>query len=440
MNRHTPGDTEGASERRGTRIVGASLLALALAACGGGGGEGAPSTGAPGTPDPASPTSRFTSKATWTFELPAAGGETCYDFDAAQPVPACSGTNWDLKVRSGGRSASLWTNSGVSGPGQGGGLGGPFDRSWSILADWIDATVDPVDGPLPDAVWFKDSAGGVFTGDNTIGAAAFEYGVAGDHLLYPNYRVFLVTTDSRSADAVGTPQAPVFAVQLIGYYGGPSGVASGFPTIRWIDRSAPADVRMLTVDASAGEDWVHVDLVSGAVVDGSASWQIAFSRYRVKLNGGDSGPGSVAGFLAATPPGFYDADDAPVANRFLDAAPAETLALLTDARLTTPATARDWIVDADASVLNADYRGTYPGTLDFGWYFYHPTVAAAAAAGLQPAAAHLLSANPEGAALLRSGEGNSYARFHVTGLSYADPANASSAQTWTIEFDVQPAQ
>ena len=186
MNRHPTGDTEGASTHRGTRALGASLLALALAACGGGGGDGTPSE-APGTPGPVSPTSRFTTKASWTFELPAAGGEACYDFDAAQPVPDCSGANWDLKVRSGGRSASFWTNSGVSGPGQGGGFGGPFDRGWSMLADWTDATVDPVDGPLPDAVWFKDSAGSVFTGDNPIAAAAFEYGVAGDHLLYPNY-------------------------------------------------------------------------------------------------------------------------------------------------------------------------------------------------------------------------------------------------------------
>ena len=51
---------------------------------------------------------------------------------------------------------------------------------------------------------------------------------------------------------------------------------------------------------------------------------------------------------------------------------------------------------------------------------------------------HLIKANSDGASLLRGGEGNSYARFHVTQIEYADPNNASSQQTWTIAFDVQP--
>ncbi|MFA7667033.1 MAG: HmuY family protein [Burkholderiaceae bacterium] len=419
-----------------TKTLGATLITLALAACGGGGSDGPDQEP---DPDPVNPTTRFTGSATWTFTLPSAGSALCYDFDAAQERADCSGNTWDLKVASGGRSATLWTNSGVSGSGNGGAFGGPFDRSWSELSQWTDATVDPVDGPMPSAVYFKDTADGVFTGSNAIGVAAFEYGIDGGHLLHPNYRVFLITSDSRSADTTGTPGAPVFAVQVIGYYGGPSGVASGHPTIRWIDRAAPGNVRTMTVDASQGDAWVHIDLNAGAVVDASAPWHIAFNRYNAKLNGGDSGGGQVAGFVAKTPAGFYDADGAPVTSRFLSATPADTLAELTAADLATPAAAGDWVTDANASSLNPDYRGNWPQSLDYGWYAYHPSSDAAAAAGLQPPTAHLLSARPEGAALLRSGEGNSYARFHVVNIRYADPSNPSSAQTWTIEFDVQPA-
>lgn len=410
--------------------VTAALLATALLAACGGGDDAEP------TPDP-TPASRFTRSATWNFVLPGSGDSLCYDFDAGTEVAGCSGTAWDLKVTSGGRSATLWTNSGTSGSGKGGAFGGPFDRSWAVLSAWLDATIDPVDGALPDAVYFKDTTRGTFTGSNDIQAAAFEYDLKGDHQLYPNYRVFLVTTDSGSADAVGTPAAPVFALQVTGYYGGPTGVTSGHVSFRWIDRATPATVREATVDASSDTAWVYYDLVAGQVVGAGDAWQIAFNRYNVKLNGGDSGTGKVAGFVGKTPAGFYDADGKPVAARFTTARPADTLAELTAADIAVPAAANRWVADADHSALNADYRGTYPNPLDFGWYRYFPTAAAASAAGL-PATAHLLAANPDNAALLRSGEGTSYARFHVTEIRYADPSVSSSAQTWTVRFDVQP--
>ncbi|HRO60391.1 MAG TPA: HmuY family protein [Burkholderiaceae bacterium] len=412
-----------------TRLVlGATLIATALAGCGGGGG-GDDDSGVP-PPDP-TPTSKFTQSASWTVALPAAGGARCYDFDTQTEVADCSGSNWDLKVESGGRSAALWTNSGVSGAGRGGAFGGPFDRNWTELSTWQDATVDPVDGAMPAAVYFADSANGVFTGTNPTGVAAFEYDLSGQHQFHPNYRVFLITTDSSSADAIGTPAAPVYALQVIGYYGGPTGTASGYPTIRWVDRSAPAVVRTETIDASSNTAWTYFDLTTGTVVPESGTWHIAFNRYNVKLNGGDSGTGNVAGYVGKTPAGLYDANGAPITSAFLAATPATTLAELTAADIAVPTRAQDWVEDEFSSQLQADYRGTYPQPLDFGWYVYYPTAQAAQAAGLA-ATAHLLAANPEGAALLRSGEGNSYARFHVTKIEYADPSNFNSAQTWTI--------
>lgn len=418
---------------------GAAVIALLLGACGGGSDDPTP----PVSDSPAAPpatASKFTRSASWTFALPPAGESTCYDFDAATEMAGCTGNAWDLKVTSGGRSATLWTNSGVSGTGQGGAFGGPFDHTWSDLANWTDATVDPVDGAMPAAVYFKDSSNGVFTGTNAIGVAAFEYGVAGDHLFYPNYRVFLITTDSGSPDAIGNPASPVFALQLTGYYGGPSGTASGHPSFRWVNRADDPSVppRTATVDASDAAAWVYFDLVTGAVSSETGQWHIAFNRYNVKLNGGDSGGGKVAGFVGRQPAGFYDAEGKPVASRFTSAKPADTLADLTAPDMAVPAAASDWKADKRASQLGPDYRGAYPDPLDFGWYRYFPTAQAAQAAGLPPTA-HLLAANPEAATLLRSGEGNSYARMHLVRIDYADPANSASQQTWTIGFDVQPA-
>ncbi|MCZ2104357.1 MAG: HmuY family protein [Burkholderiales bacterium] len=421
-------------KRTSLTLTATLMSTLLLVACGGGGDD-------PADPPPPPDSNQFTKKATWTFTLPAAEGSLCYDFDAAAEVEDCAGSAWDVKVTSGGRSATLWTNSGVSGSGKGGAFGGPFDRSWTTLATWKDATIDPVDGAMPDAVYFKDSSKSAFTGTNAIASAAFEYDLKDDHQLYPNYRVFLITTDSGSVDPVGTPAAPVYALQVIGYYGGAGGTASGHPTLRWVDRAAPGTVHEKEYDASNGK--VYVNLATGEKVAADGDWQIALDRYTISLNGGDSGSGKVAGFVGKIPAGFYDADGKPIVDRFVNARPADTLADLTAADIEVPAKASNWENDTNGSELNADPKGLPVGgppvnPIEFGWYTYYPTVATAQTVGL--GAAHMLKANPEGASLVRSGEGNSYARMHLTEIRYADLASNSSAQTWTIEFDVQPAK
>ncbi|WP_313071334.1 HmuY family protein [Melaminivora sp.] len=407
-----------------------ALATAALAACGGGGGGSSPSD------DPAPPpavTSKFTQKAAWTFALPAAGESVCYDFDA-RAAANCTGATWDVKVVSGGRSAELFTNSGASGSGAGGAFGGPFVHTWSELQRWNDALVDPQAGAIPAALYAPDAARGVFGGSNSIQSAAFEYDLNGTHQLHPNFRVFLITTNSASAD-IGGAAGPVFALQLTGYYGGPTGAASGWPSFRWIDTANPGTVRKASVNASEG--WVYYDLASGSTTTASGSWHIAFNRYSVKLNGGVSGKGNVAGFLATTPEGFYGADGTPVVAKFNAVANLEaTLADLTGS-LTGPRTPSAWIKDAVGSQLSPAYTGTYPGALNYGWYSYYPTEAAAAVVGLGQ---HQLKAHPDAAALVRSGEGNSYARMHLAGIQYAPATPAhSGAQTWTFEFEVQPA-
>ena len=409
-------------------LAGAALVAI-LAGCGSDGGDD--------NPTPPADTDKFTRSATWTVALPASGGQVCYDFDAAAEAD-CGGSAWDLKLTSTGRTGALWTNSGSSGSGDGGAFGGPFDHTWADLSTWQNATTDPASGTIPATLFFADGASGVFAGSNDIQSAAFEYGLAGanDHLLYPNYRVFLVTSDSSKADTVTNGSTHVFALQVTGYYGSPTGTASGWPTVRWIDTADPANVKTVTLDATAG--WVYLNLDSGTAVGAGDAWHVAFSRYNMKLNGGTSGSGTVAGFVGKTPAGLYDSDGKPVYSAFQAATPASTLAELTAADMAKPASAAGWVKDGKSSVLNPAYQGTYPAPLDYGWFTYYPTAAAAQAAGL-PATAHLLKANPERATMLRGADGASYARFHVTDISYATTGDASSQQTWTIQMDVQPA-
>ena len=419
-----------------TYPLSAVFVAVLLAGCGGGGGDDA----AVVTPPVVENTNKFTQSAEWKFALPAAGSSVCYDFDTKAEVANCEGTKWDIKVKSGGRTAELFTNSGSSGTGAGGAFGSPFVHTWTNLLTWKNALTDPTSGAIPATLYAADAAKNTFSGSNSIQSAAFEYGVGGDtdHLLYPNYRVFLLTTKNSVVDPVGTQESPVFALQLTGYYGGAGGTASGYPSFRWVDQLSKV-VKTATVNASTG--WVYYNLATASAVAETGTWHIAFNRYNVKLNGGTSGSGTVGGFVGATPAGFYAADGVtPVAAKFKAATPADTLADLTGV-LAKPATAAAWIKDAVSSQLSPAYTGTYPNPLNYGWFNYYPTDVAAIAAGV--AGQHMLKANPDNATLVRSGEGTSYARMRLSSIAYAAVAAGApaytGAQTWTLQMDIQPA-
>ncbi len=428
------------SSRRLVRAsAGALLLApvFMLAACGGSSSNDSPPAQETPTPAPAPApaASAFTKAASWTATVPAAGQAVCYDFDAAAEVADCAGTAWDVKLASANRGTSFATNSGPNGTGQGGAFGGPFEHTWAELQTWQNATTDPTSGAIPANLYFADTAGGAFTGSNAIGSAAFEYGIGGGHLLYPSYRVFLVTTDASNADASGN-SVPVYAVQLVGYYGGDGGTTSGYVTLQWIDRAQPGVIRTATVDARSG--WAYFDLGSGTTSSETGTWQLAFNRYNVKTNSGVSGSGTVGAFVGSTPAGLYDANNAPVDSAFTAATP-ESMAAQLVATQAEPAAAANWVRDSASSSLAPAAEGTYPAPLDYGWYRYFSTADSAVAAGL-PAVAHVMQANPDRGTLVRSGEGNSYARMRLSEIRYADPAVATSQQTWTVQFEVQPAQ
>lgn len=438
------------------------MLALLLAGCGGGGDDASTTTSSSAAASTGTTTgattgttagsttggtaasttntatgNQFTAKATWTMVEPAAGTSVCYDFAAATEVAGCTGTAWDVKITGTQRGGvQLFTNSGPSGTGQGGVYAGNNSSDndlidWTDLLKWQNGNIDPATGArVPTRLYFPDSTVGAFSGKNAIGSAAFEYNLSNDHRLYPSYRVFLITTNRASDSTTGTAAQPVYALQLTGYYGGDTGTASGYPRFRWVNRAVVGSAAQeKQVNASNGT--VYFNLETGTEVAQSGTWHVAFNRYQVSLNPA----GTLGAAVGITPTDFYEADGDPIKSALSAATPESTLSYLTSASL--PATAQ-WQSDRTGSRLNPTVERESNGTFDFGWYKYYPTAELAQAAGLS-ATAHLLSADASEGALIRGGDGASFARMHLTNISYQNPGVATSQRTWTFEFDVQPA-
>jgi hypothetical protein len=430
-------------------------LTFAMAGCGSDGDSG-------GAVTPPVATSSFTQTATWAVALPATGSSACYDIDT-RATADCAGTDWDLKLKSGGRTATLWTNGGTSAAlasNKGGTLGSPFNYLWADLQTWTSASRAPGETvDIPSVAWLADGLKNVFSGTNSIGTAAFEYGVDGSHKLFPTFRTFLISTDGSKAhtNSDNVDGVDVFSLQMTGYYGGASGTTAGYVSFRFAEKDMASTFGAVNVvsNLNASTSWVYYDLVNNTVVDvpSTTNWHVAFNRYSIKLNQGDAttgtGPGTggkVAGFLGKTPAGFYEADGTtPVVTMFTSATAAtDTLPGLTANDLALPATASRWIKDAFSSPLNPDYRivsgsPAPPASnmvADYGWFTYYMGATEAAAAGL--GAAHMLKAKPEVGAMLRSASGNSYARFHLQSIAYAVSTDYNSQQTWTFEFNIQP--
>ncbi|MGO2135872.1 MAG: HmuY family protein [Marinobacter sp.] len=144
------------------------------------------------------------------------GGNACYDFDTGATVDCATSDAWDVLIGFSGRDWYLKTNSGPSGSGEGGALG-PID--WAELSTYTSATIDSNGDSLARA-YSPDTTGGLFTDKGW-----YEYNLQGAHKLWPNFRVYLIDSDSEDA------AAPVYAVQVINYYGIDGN--SGQPEIRW---------------------------------------------------------------------------------------------------------------------------------------------------------------------------------------------------------------
>ncbi|MGP5230993.1 HmuY family protein [Psychrobacter celer] len=402
-------------------LFSSSLLALSMTGCGG--GSDGSSSGNNGNSDndgstPPASSASFSETATWQVTNLAPDSATCYDFDAKAESP-CDGDTWDIKFENQARSVKLWSNSGDSGAGMGG-VFGLID--WSDLSRYTNATLDPDTDRDISLHYNEDRSGGVFTAKPW-----FEYNLQGKHQLYPNNRVYMVTTDSSSAMTDSSVQQPIYALQITNYYNDAG--KSGYPTIRWIDTALPNQVQTQTINATSNDDWVYVDLKTGqSSTDKDSTWQIGFKRNDVILNGGDSGSGKIGGYLAATPAGYYDAKDEPIVSQFITDGSAATLADLTStADYDKPLSARSWVIDSKGSDLNPAYTGNFPN-LDFGWYTYNGMT-------------HQLNAKPLDSAqgaLIRSAEGNSYARVRLDKINYPD-STATTATSWEFKLDIQPA-
>ena len=405
-----------------TSALGALSAAILVALTGCGSDSDNSSSGGSTTAPPTAMAS-FSQSAEWTISGASLNPnvQTCFDFDSDSEVD-CSSATWDVKFDNQQRGVSLWSNSGSSGDGDGGVFG---LMDWSELSAYNNGMQDPKTSSDITHHYNEDNSGGIFDSHSW-----YAYNIAENHKLYPNNRVYLITTDHTDPATASSVQQPIYAMQIINYYD--EAGESGHPTVRWIDTAMPrADqVKTKTINATSNTEWTYLNLKTGNIVDDATKqWQVAFRRNSVKLNGGASGTGKVGGFVANTPDGYYDDKDEPIKAKFMTDNKEQSLAnLLNVTDFDTPKSAGSWMVDSDSSDLNPGYTGTYPN-LDFGWYTYNGMT-------------HQLSAKPDDiaqGALIRSNSGDSYARMRLTQINYPD-ATTTKATSWVFKFDVQPAE
>jgi len=166
----------------------------------------------------------------------------------------------------------------------------------------------------------------------------------------------------------------------------------------------PAEIR---IDASQG--WAYIALGDEArkvtVADPATSteWDMAFYATSVMLNGGNAGPGGVVAHCICANANLTDAQvGALTAKAGLDAFEAVTAEDI-------PSDPGAWESDALVPALQ-------------GWYEYDFVT-------------HVVSANPDRVWKLRTANGQSYAKLHVTGVEGATQAAMGRV---TIEYAVQP--
>ncbi|MEM6993568.1 MAG: HmuY family protein [Myxococcota bacterium] len=96
----------------------------------------------------------------------------------------------------------------------------------------------------------------------------------------------------------------------------------GGPNVAHVDEGA--GVLLTTVDATSETDWVYLSLADGAQVEptdpeSDATWDIAFLRFHIKMNGGVSGSAEV-GAAIIEGQAFDDVTDAPSDGYLFDEA------------------------------------------------------------------------------------------------------------------------
>lgn len=279
-------------------------LVLPLVACsedsgaggsgGGGGGAGALGGGAPGT--------------ALSVAVPEEGRvfvKLGLDLDldppaVVTPADGATSTDWDLAFE----GLDVFTNSGASGPGDGGGFG-PLDPPVFL------------DDVAPEVPFIQqDAAGGAFIDWYVYDGTA--------HAIWSRYHVYGVRDGDR-----------LWKVQILSYYGEAQGApVSALYQVRYAEVSpsgAGATVELPNVDATAGglgapetAPSACLDLGTGVITPlapaearASAAWHLCFRRDRVSVNGGLGGPRGV---------GAVDLDAEAAASETLDEVKTRTAA------------------------------------------------------------------------------------------------------------------
>lgn len=214
--------------------------------------------------------------------------------DAGLPI-AGTETEWDLAFQ----RTNVRTNGGTSGDGLGGArlATGSFEdvTTASTLGFVEDANV-PLPGP----------PGSGELSANAVLAGWYDYDGA-THAVTPKpATVFLVRT---AAGGYAKLQVKSWS--------------SGTYTLRLAPVTRAVVTTALEVDASTTGAWVAVSLRSGAVItvadlSTSTEWDVAFSRTKVRTNGGTSGPGS-AGAVSAGAVTLESVTEAPESGYVADA-------------------------------------------------------------------------------------------------------------------------
>lgn len=201
--------------------------------------------------------------------------------------------DWELSIKVAGRDYQIQVNGGASGTGEAG-------VGTLLLNDAFEVTDPASTGQVYK--YFGDSVSGALSAPGSYGP--LEYSVEGNHLMWPTFATYLLKDSSNN----------VFKMQILGNYGADGTLASGNMVFRYA--SASSATTLAELDATAATEAAAFDLTTGAVTD-SDLWHFAYQKYiGFKLNGGDSGPGSVTGCVAHSYTDLYDDEGSSVAEQF----------------------------------------------------------------------------------------------------------------------------